>query len=73
MRMQFLIPFDGLDSLGSWYIRVVWRVAGDLIAHLIGHIICQHIQNKAFFDGLFHGIDVEGVEGTIRIWLTEDF
>ena len=73
MRMQFLIPTDRFNCLGCRNIRIIRRVLRNLIAHLIGNIVCQHIHNEALFNRLLHGIDVERMEGTIWIWLTKDF
>ena len=72
MRMQFLIPFDGLNRLRCRYIRVLRCIAGNLITHLISDIVRQHVQNKAFFNGLLHGVDMERMERPIWIWFTEN-
>ena len=73
VRMQFFIPLNGLNRFGCRHLRVLRRVAGDLVAHLVGHIVGQHVQNETFFDSLLHGVDVEGMERPIRSRLAKYF
>ena len=54
MRVQFLIAANGAHSFGCRNIRVVRYVLCNLIAHLIGGIVRQHIQDKAFLNSLPH-------------------
>ena len=58
------IPFDkGAQFLLSPLLvkhGVVFHLFGNLIPTVDGHVILQHIQDEAFLNGLFHGIDMEG-------------
>ena len=51
--------------------RVVGDGLGNLVVHVIGHVVLQYIQNKAFLNGLPHGVHVEGMVFTIFIPLAE--
>ena len=58
------IPFDkGAQFLLSPLLvkhGVVFHLFDNLIPTVDGHVILQHIQDEAFLNGLFHGIDMEG-------------
>ena len=56
---------------GGVQLRVVGDSLGNLIVHVIGHVVLQHIQNKSFLDGLPHGVHMEGVVFPILISLAE--
>ena len=67
MRMQFLVPTDSSNCLGSRHFRVVLYIFGNLITHFVCSIVCQNVENKPFFNCLPHRVDVEGMERTIRL------
>ena len=54
MRMQLLVAANGTHGFESRNIRVARYVLCNLIAHLIGGIVRQHIQDKAFLNNLLH-------------------
>ena len=69
--MQFFKAPDSLNSLCSRYFWVVRGVLGNLETGLVGGVVLQHIQDEAFLNSLPHGVNVEGVEGAVRILLPE--
>lgn len=50
---------------------VIRRFAHQLEIGLPGGVIAQHIQDEALFDGLPHGIDVEGAKAPVLLLLAE--
>ena len=56
---------------GGIQLWIVRDGLGNLVIHVVGHVILQHVQDKAFLNGLPHGIHMEGMIFTILIPLTE--
>lgn len=48
-------------SFTGFQFRIFFNGLVQLIEGLIGGIAGQYIKDKAFFDGLFHGVEVEGL------------
>ena len=71
MGVQCLKLANSTHTRGGIQLRIVWDGLGNLIVHVIGHVVLQHIQNKAFFDGLPHRIHMEGMIFSIFISLAE--
>ena len=71
MGMQRLKLANSTDTGGGVQLRVVRDGLGNLVVHVIGHVVLQHIQNKAFLDGLPHGIHMEGMIFAILIPLAK--
>ena len=67
---RFKLP-DSTDTSGGVQFRVIGNGLGDLVVHIVGHVVLQHIQNKAFLDGLPHRIHMEGVVFAALIPLAE--
>ena len=61
MGVQRLKLANSTDTGGGVQLRVVRDGLGNFVVHVIGHVVLQHIQNKAFLDGLPHGIHMEGM------------
>ena len=67
---RFKLP-DSTHTSGGVQLRVIGDGFGNLKVHVVGHVVLQHIQNKAFLDGLPHGIHMEGVVFAALIPLAE--
>ena len=59
IRVQLLIFLDEFGCAALRQLRILRRILCDLIAGLVGHIIAQHIEDKAFFDRLPHTVNME--------------
>ena len=70
--VQFCIPANQFHCLGCRYLRVIRYVFCHFIAGLIGSVICKHIHNEAFFNGLPHAVHMERMECTVYPFLTEN-
>ncbi|MDT4842695.1 hypothetical protein FQZ97_766070 [compost metagenome] len=51
-----------LLSLGAVEQRIVLDGLGQFVVALVGGVVAQHIENKTLLDGLFHRIEVAGIE-----------
>lgn len=71
LRVELLVFFDDLAGPGSGHLRVLRGGVGDLEAGLVGHVVLQHVQDKALLDGLVHTVDMEGAEGAVLHRLAE--
>ena len=69
--VQRLKLANSTDTSGGIQLRVVRDGLGDLIVHVIGHVVLQYIQNKAFLNGLPHGVHMEGMVFAVFIPLAE--
>ena len=67
------ISFQTALCLFTVKLRIIFNRFSDLIKTFISGVIRNHIQNKAFFNRLLHGIKVERLKFTIRLFLTEFF
>ena len=71
--MQLLIFADHLSCTAGGHIRIIFRGFNDLKAGVIGHIVLEHIQNKAFLNGLPHTVNVERMKAAVLIFRAEQF
>ena len=69
--VQRLKPSDGTHTRGGIQLRIVGDSLGNLVVHIVGHIVLQYIQDKSFLDSLPHGIHMEGIIFPIFIPLAE--
>ena len=69
--VQRLKLADRSDTGGGVQLRVIGNGLGDLVVHVVGHVVLQHIQNKAFLDGLPHGVHMEWMVFAVFIPLAE--
>ncbi|MNC23997.1 hypothetical protein D3C75_720380 [compost metagenome] len=53
-----LVQFDFGFFAVHFPVRVI-QFLQQLIRHFVVGVVLQHIKNKAFFDGLAHGVNVE--------------
>ncbi len=51
--------------------RVILDVFIELVERFIQRIILQYIQDKPFFNGLFHGINVKGLILSFRVQMAK--
>ena len=73
IRMQLLIFADHLSCTAGGHIRVIFGGFDDFEAGVIGHIVLEYIQNKAFLNGLPHTVNVERMKAAVLIFRAEQF
>lgn len=71
LRVELLVLLDDLAGSGGGHLRVLRGGVGDLETGLVGHVVLQHVQDKALLDGLVHTVDMEGAEGAVLHGLAE--
>src|SRR5690606_29609321 len=72
-RVFFYEGFQHALGTGCIELGIVFNRFIQLIVTTVGSIIGQYVKNKAFFDGLFHRIQVEWTETAVRIADAEAF
>ena len=53
----------GVVGLAAW---VFFDGLVQAIESVVGGVVRQHVQDEAFFDGLLHGVDIEGLPQALR-------
>ena len=71
MRMQRFKLADSPNPSSCIQFGIIRNRLCNLIIHVIGHVVLQYIENKAFFDGLTHRIYMKRMVFAIFIPLTK--